>query len=57
MPRRITKSSSVRRRKLTDFVESFRDEIVKLYSTHIVYKRLYRVYIRSGKYSEYLRRS
>ena len=50
-------SSTIRHRKLAEYVEFFGDIIVKSYSTCFKYKREYRVYIRSGKYSKYIRRS
>ena len=50
-------SSTIRRRKLTEYVNFFSDIIVKSYSIYFKYKRKYRVYIRSGKYSKYIRRS
>ena len=49
-------SSTVRRRKLAEYVNFFGDIIVKSCSTYSKYKREYRVYIRSGKYSKCIRR-
>ena len=50
------KSSTIRRRKLAEYVKFFSDIIVKSYSTYFKYKRECRVYIRSRKYSKYIRR-
>ena len=50
-------SSTVRRRKLAKYVDFFSAIIVKSYSAYSKYKREYRVYVRSGKYSKYIRRS
>ena len=50
-------SSTVRRRKLAKYVDFFSAIIVKSYSTYSKYKREYRVHVRSGKYSKYIRRS
>ena len=49
-------SSTVRRRKLAEYVEFFGDIMVKSCSTCFKHKRECRVHVRSGKYSECIRR-
>ena len=49
-------SSTVRRRKLAEYVDFFGNTMVKSCSTYLKYKRECRVYIRSGKYSKCIRR-
>lgn len=56
MPKHLTESSTTRRRKLAEFVESFGDNMVKPCSTCKANKRSCKVHIRSGKCSECIRR-
>ena len=57
MPKLRTESSTVRRHKLADFVDSFGIAMVKSCSTCKKHGRVCKVHIRSGKCNECLRRN
>ena len=52
MPKSQPKSSTTRRKQLTDFVDSSGDIMVKACSTCVKHGRVYKVHVRSGKCSE-----
>ena len=56
MPKHPQVSSTVRRQRLCEFIESFGDEMVKKCSTCVKHSRVCKVHVRSGKCSECLRR-
>ena len=56
MPKHPQPSSTVRRQRLCEFIESFGETMVKKCSTCVKHNRVCKVHIRSGKCSECLRR-
>ena len=50
-------NSTKRRKRLADYIEERGTIIVKPYAIYAKYNRVYRVYVRSRKYSKYLRRN
>ena len=57
MPKESNPSSTVRRKRLAEFITSKGEVIVRKCSTYVRYYRVYRVYLRSSKYSKYLSRN
>lgn len=56
MPKHPTESSTARRHRLYEFVESFGDTMVQKCATCVKHSRVCKVHIRSGKCSECLKR-
>jgi hypothetical protein len=56
MPKQPQLSSTIRRHRLYEFVESFGEVMVKKCSTCVKHSRVCKVHVRSGKCSECLRR-
>lgn len=54
MPKLQSKSSTTRRYKLANFISLNSKIIVKLYATYVKNKRVYKIHLRSRKYSECL---
>ena len=50
-------NSTKRRKRLADYIKERGTIMVKPYATYAKHNRVYRVYVRSGKCSEYLRRN
>jgi hypothetical protein len=50
MPKHPPAASTLRRRKLTDFINLFRETIVKKCSTYVKHNCIYRVHVQSRKY-------
>jgi hypothetical protein len=55
MPKYPQPSSTIRRQRLCEFIESFGETMVKKCSTCVKHNRVCKVHIRSGKCSECLR--
>jgi hypothetical protein len=56
MPKQPTVSSTVRRHRLYEFIESFGETMVQKCATCVKHSRVCKVHVRSGKCSECLRR-
>lgn len=56
MPKQPQLSSTIRRQRLCDFIESFGEVMVQKCATCVKYNRVCKVHVRSGKCSECLRR-
>ncbi len=57
MPKESNPSSTVRRKRLAEFIASKGEVIVRKCSTYIRYYRVYRVHLRSSKCSKCLSRN
>ena len=55
MPKIKTKTSIVRRKKLAEDIDREGKIMPRAYSNYIRDKKVYKVYIRSGRYNEYNR--